>query len=562
MKTMKKLFATLIAVVMALTLSVSAFAAPGDYTITITNSDSISSAGHVYEAYQIFAGDLDSTGTILSNITWGENVTDGAAFITALKAKAAFEVGGVNIFEAATTAADVATVLAKPEHHTSAMVKAFAEVATAQKTGAFVAKSTESNAPYTIGIPSTKTGYYLVVDTLTDPTAPNKDISDFILQVVGDVSVEHKGSIPTVDKQVSETGSTFHDSIASGIGDIHTYRVTAELPDDYYLYSAYELNFYDDMSTGLTLDPTSIVVKAVIRSSGVEVTIDPSCYTVISTSTYELVVLIDNLKAVTSGGATITLSADDAVEVFYKATLNENAVSEVGKGVENEVHIEYSNNPNAVGTGTGNSNEDITHVYPINLKVVKVDGKETSKALSGAKFVLMKDYSDGIDTHKDYAKVEAGVLVSWEHHAVNDGCATDNAEHAAAVAAGKVGTELETAADGSIMVKGLDAGKFYLEEIAAPDGYNSLVEVITITTSITIDENLDKISGMTGTTTQGTVTFEADKGTVTVTVPNFKGDVLPSTGGMGTTLFYAVGGAMVLFAVVTMVTRKRMDEEQ
>lgn len=572
MKTMRKLFATLLTVIMSFTLAVSAFAAPGDYTITITNSDSLSSAGHIYKAYQIFDGDLDSTGAILSNITWGENMTaNSAEFLAALKTEPAFNVGGVNIFAAATTAADVASVLAKPEHHTSAIVKAFAKHATAKVSGSAIGDTTgDLEAPYEITIPADKAGYYLVTDTLNDPTKPNQDISDFILQVVADVTVEHKGSIPTVDKKVSETGSTFGDYIATGIGDVHTYRIMAELPDDYYLYTTYELIFTDTMSAGLTYDPVPttevpvpLEVRAIIRSSGTTLTIDPSCYTttpVVSTEGATLTVDFDNLKNITSSGAAVTLSADDAVEVVYKVKLNKNAVNESGEGAVNTVKLEYSNNPNS--DGTGHSSDDSTEVFPINLEIVKVDGKATTTPLAGAEFILMRDHSTGLETHKEYAVVTGDILEKWVHHYEGDDCATGDTNHADAVAAGDLATVIVTDATGKILVKGLDAGKFYLREITAPDGYNKLVEDIIITTDVTFDSTNGVLAGMTGTTSQGTISFKPTESKATITVPNFKGDVLPSTGGVGTTLFYLAGGALVLGAVVMMVTKKRMGDEE
>lgn len=565
MKLTKRILTAAMVLIMVLAMAAPAMAAPGDFTITINNADPNSSAGHSYDAYQILAGKLDSTGHILTEITWGASVADGAAFIAALQAEADLVVDGTNIFAGATTAEEVAEILAQAKYHTSKILNAFGKVATAQISGNPIASSTEDDAPYTIEIPADMAGYYLVKD---DPTVlegqTNKDISDYILQVVGNVTVEHKGSIPTLDKQVSETGESYHDSILTGINQTHHYRIVAELPDDYDLYDHYYLEFSDKMSKELTYEAvTSVYV--VIRSTGSRIEVHPDDYTVTTAAiedsaatmpggTHLRVVLNDTKTIRDTSGNAIVLTPEDAVVIKYTAHLNSNAVV-TNTGVPNEATIIYSNNPNS--NGTGESNPDETNVYPINLELIKIDGKD-STALDGAKFVLTRLYNEGGSTHTEYAKLDANnKLDSWAHHAEGDGCAADAADHLAAVADGEVGTVLTTVS-GKLNVYGLDAGTYTLVEIEAPDGYNKLVEGIHFTVNATINEETDTIASMTGTTNQGTITFDPTTATVVLTIPNFKGDVLPSTGGMGTTLFYVLGGLLFACAAVLLITRKRM----
>ena len=570
MKQMKRILTLALALMMVLAMAVPAMAAPGDFKITITNADADSSAGHKYHAYQILAGKLDSTGKILTEITWGQNITDGAAFIAALQAEADLIVDGVNIFAAATNAEEVAEILAQAKYHTSKILNAFGKVATARVEAdgvAAVASSTAADAPYVIEVPADKAGYYLVKD---DPTvlegAENKDVSDYILQVVGNVTVEHKGSIPTVEKQVSEAGDSYHDSILTGINTTHHYRIVAELPDDYGSYDTYYLEFSDTMSKELTYEAvTSVYV--VLRTGGTtRIEVDPSCYTVTTAAidpsaakmpggTHLRVVLNDTKTLIAKEtGLPITLTSDDAVVIKYTAHVNSNAVV-TPEGIPNEATLIYSNDPNT--DGKGKTNPDETNVYPINLELLKVDGKD-STALDGAKFVLTRLFNEGAGTHTEYAKLDANNKIdTWHHHAEGDGCAADDAAHLAAVAAGEVGTVLTTVS-GKINVFGLDAGSYTLVEIEAPDGYNKLVEGIHFTVNATIDEAADVISSMTGTTNQGSITFDPTTATVELSIPNFKGDVLPSTGGMGTTLFYILGGMMVACAAVMLITKKRM----
>lgn len=563
---MKRAISLVLCLMLVFSLAISASAAE-NYTITIKNNDKESARDHVYYAYQIFSGVLDSTGSILTEIKWGESIVDGDAFLAALKAEPGLEVGGANIFAAATNAEEVAEILALPAHNTADITSAFAKVATKHVKDTAVAQSgnmTEdgSKGVYTITIPAEKGGYYLVKDTVA-ADKPNKDVSDYILQVVGNVILEHKGSIPTLDKQVSETGETYHDSIFTGINQQHTYRIVAELPDAYNLYDEYYLEFSDKMSKELTFDNIERVY-VVIRSSNTRLDIDPTCYDVISEAIADgthLRVVIEDTKTLKDkdSGNVITLTPEDAVVIIYKAYVNENAVAD-GNGIPNSATIIYSNDPNS--DGRGESNPDETNVYPINLKLLKVDGKDSTVSLSGAKFLLTRIHSDGVNTHTEYAMVGADNKISkWVHHYDGDGCAADNTEHNEAVAANDMGSVLITDASGNIQVSGLDTGSYELIELEAPDGYNKLAESIKITVSATINEENDVIATMNGTTNQGTIVFDATNAVVQVTIPNFKGDVLPSTGGIGTTLFYVFGSIMVLGAVVLLVTKKRMCSE-
>lgn len=562
---MKRVISLVLCLMLVFSLAISASAAV-DYKIHIKNNDLSSAGDHTYYAYQIFGGELDSSGSILTEIVWGESIADGDAFLAALKAEAGLFVGGTNIFASATDAKTTAAILSKTEYHTHAILTAFAKVATAHVKDPAVAQCNimtveGTKGVYTIDIPDDMPGYYLVKDTV-DNSMPNKDVSDYILQVVGEVTVEHKGSIPTLDKQVSETGSTYQDAINTGINETHFYRIVAELPDDYTLYDEYYLEFSDTFSAALTFDEL-VEVKAVIRSGGTPaMVIDSACYTVSPTAPTagaHLQVVIEDTKKITSGGNPVTLTSEDAIEIIYKAHVNENAVSD-GNGIPNSATIIYSNNPNT--DGKGHSTPDETNVYPINLKLVKVDGKDTTVALAGAEFVLSRVYNEGTGTHTEYGVVDGnGKISKWVHHYVGDGCAADSIEHNDAVAANDVGSVLVTDASGNIQVSGLDTGSYDLIEIKAPDGYNKLAESIHVTVSATIDEENDKIYSMTGTTNQGTIVFDATNAVVQVTIPNFKGDVLPSTGGIGTTLFYVFGSIMVMGAVVLLVTKKRMCSE-
>lgn len=229
-----------------------------------------------------------------------------------------------------------------------------------------------------------------------------------------------------------------------------------------------------------------------------------------------LSIVITDVKAV----ADITQD-ENKVVVEYNATLNENAV--IGSaGNTNDVELTYSNNPNATGDGTtkpadtGKTPKDTVKVFTYQTIINKVD--QDGKALSGAEFTLVKKNKDGSTKNVDVVK---------------------NAE-------GK-----------SFTFKGLDAGNYVLEETKTPDGYNTIKAI-----EFTIDADYDKEADDPQLTKlSGVAKFDANKadGSLKADIVNRKGSLLPSTGGMGTTILYVIGSILVLVAAILLITKKRMD---
>lgn len=253
----------------------------------------------------------------------------------------------------------------------------------------------------------------------------------------------------------------------------------------------------DTMSKGLTFNNSSLKVTA-----NDAVTTD---YTLTSTTNGFTLVLPETYVSTLTKGTTII--------VTYNATLNKDAVID-GDGNANEVKLSYGNHQNTVPSKV------TTKSYQFDL--VKVDGT-TNKLLDGAEFEL----ADG-ETKLSFVKDTAG----------NYRVATTGEEGA---------TTTITVKNGKVNIYGL-AGKTYtLTETKAPDGYNKLVTSETVNladgskTHATIVDSVYKDGG--------------------VVIENHAGTVLPSTGGMGTTLFYVIGGGLMVAAVVLLVTKKRMEHK-
>ena len=570
MKKARKLTAVLLSLVMLLALVVPASAAE-NYSITIHNDKT----GHTYEAYQIFAGTVsdDETdgetdgGPMLGDITWGSGV-DGGALLTALQAANAGKYG------ACTTAADVAEALGT-ENATAADAAAFADIA-AQHLTATVAGTADApeGGDYVIeGLPA---GYYLVKDSLQeDDNQTGQVLSDYIVQVLGNVTMDPKDSdIPTVLKKVYDEefavndeegtyGTGYNDVADWDIGDRVPFKLIAAVPQNIDSYEEYTFIFHDTLSAGLTLDRDSLHVYVTETTDANINEFDPQAATLYTVSEVAengtFTVTIPNIKALDSHD-----HPANYIIVAYDAFLNENA--EIGlDGNPNSVSLEFSNDPN--GEGTGRTEEDTVIVFTYELDGTKVDGADVDTKLEGAQFVLL----NGGGTRA--ARVdETGKLTGWvEPDDIKEGLTGTNDREKMNELTNEdfanAGLAITSAADGTFKIAGLDDGTYYLREIQAPNGYNLLendVElVIAADTANGQDWNsgiaTDALKGLTITVDNGAAqNGDLDTGIVNVTVENNRGATLPETGGMGTTLFYIIGGLLVVGAGILLVVRIRM----
>ena len=503
MKYMKKLMALLAALTLALAMAVPAFAETTTTTYTIT----INKGTGTYAAYQIFKGDLHE-GT-LSNIEWGDNVTTAGQ-------------------KALGNAADKAKALTGETE-----AKAFA---------VDVAKYLTENAAGTgtDSITVSSPGYYLIKNTIV---GTGEVFTDYILRVVENVTVQPKSGKPTLDKQIRHNDNGEWGVVGDNqIGDTVGFRTITTVPN-VSGYSKYEYIIHDEMSAGLTSNvKTKNDVTIKVNDSDANV-LDQTYYDVTfdADNTNKFTVTVNVLQAIQDN----KMYAENELYTYYTGILNENAkVYNDGKQ-DNKAYLEYSNNPHD-NTTTNKTPEKVVYDWTFKMEVNKVDG-ESNATLTDAKFVLSKNGSCALGAIDDDGQpTNTENLISL----------IDNGNGSYTVApADHTGTYVMTA--GNITIKGLDDdAEYYLYETKAPAGYNRLTDAVKFKITADYDETGKNCTSV---TTQ--VNEDNPQDSLSITVKNNKGASLPSTGGIGTTLFYVIGGGLMAVAAVLLVAKKRMNNK-
>lgn len=504
MKRVKRVLALLAAFALVLAMAVPAWADEVKYTITINNSVG------TYEAYQIFKGDL--AGNVLSNIEWGTGVTEAG--------KAAF--GGK-------TAADVAKTLENNE----TAAKAFA-TEISKYLGTAAGKGTTE-------ITGLSAGYYLIKNKSVNP---NEAYTDFILQVVNNVEITPKGQKPTLDKQIKHNESGNWGVVGDNqIGDTVEFRTITTVPNTTG-YTKYDYEIHDEMSAGLTSNVKATSGITIKINEGEELGRDYYTVTVDSTNANNFSVKVDILKAIKEG----KIEEGDNLYTYYTGVLNEDAnVYDKGKQ-QNTAYLQYSNNPHDNNT-KGETPHVTVYDWTFKMNVRKIDGADKEKELKDAKFVLSKSGTADlgtIDENGTPAGTEKLIKLVYDP--------TDSTYRVATASDAKT-TYVMTAGD--ITIKGLDDSEdYYLYETKAPAGYNRLTEPVKFRISATYTSADSRPDVLTKVGDEAAVTG------LKVSVENNAGTTLPSTGGMGTTVFYVVGGGLMAVAVVLLVTKKRMENKR
>ena len=528
-KAIKKLLAALLAVAMVCAMAIPAFAYnPGETKEDLNTK-------HDYGAFQIFEGVISKDNETLSDVNWGRNITEPDIFLAKLKEDPT--IGGK--FETDFTAQDVLAVISK-WHDSDDNSIAFARVVCHYLYPDANANPTPVATDHTGGINIPKSGYYLIVDTSTfsDDDFYHAYNSFFLLNVPQTpyvVLVNHKVVKPTVEKEVydnNDIGSTggWGSSADHAINEPFQFRLIAKLPASenngraYDYYKEYAVCFTDTLSDGITFDKLD-TVEITNGDGSTPQEITEGNYTLKRNDPQSITLSIDDVKTCVpdlNKGATIT--------VTYTAHLNEKAyVNTVGGGTDNKnsVYLEYSNNPR-ISTSLDHTPESEVRVYTYQLNNTKYRDDDTpGNELAGAGFRL---YSDKACAEEQEIKLKKN---------------TTDGTYSPYFGAG-AGDEMFSDEHGQFNVKGLDAGTYYLRETTPPAGYSACPDT-TIVISATHDGNR--------------VNLESSKLYTTIINNKAGGITLPSTGGIGTTLFYVVGGGLMVAAIVLLVTKKRMENK-
>ena len=539
-KAIKKLLAALLAVAMVCAMAIPAFAYnPGETKEDLNTK-------HDYGAFQIFEGVISKDNETLSDVNWGQNITEPDIFLAKLKEDPT--IGGK--FETDFTAQDVLAVISK-WHDSDDNSIAFARVVCHYLYPDANANPTPVATDHTGGINIPKSGYYLIVDTSTfsDDDFYHAYNSFFLLNVPQTpyvVLVNHKVVKPTVEKEVydNDDGSSSGDnndwgsSADHAINEEFQFRLIATLPESenngraYDYYDKYSVIFHDTLSDGITYDKDDNLDSVVIESNGKTYNIpkDSLKYTIDTTdleSQNSFVVNIPDVKACAKD-AGFDLNDGATITVTYTAHLNEKAAVNTEGGSTsniNKVYLTYSNNPKDESS-VGQTPESKVCVYTYQLNNTKLAEKEDGTPLPGAGFRL---YSNEACHDEDEIKLKMNDDGTYSRDFSTEG----------------KGVEMISGQDGQFNVKGLDAGTYYLRETKTPDDYSACADK-EIVISATHDVNHVSLSG-----------------NLSTTIINKKagGITLPSTGGIGTTLFYVVGGGLMVAAIVLLVTKKRMENK-
>lgn len=428
----------------------------------------------------------------------------------------------------------------------SAKAKAFADLAIANKEKLKAVGDAGST------ITAAEDGYYVIEET--GVTAGTSTMTAHLLGVYdasAGAEITVKSSLPTFEKKImdsNDSGTTVQDGSTNGawqdsadhdFGDKVPFQLTGTLPGDYASYKQYKMVFHDNLQDGVYGSPENVKVYYKHGDTTKEISSDK--YTISNPNTADdgfadthgdktcnLEINIANLKTATGD---VTLQAGDKIIVEYQAELLTAAnMGEAGNW--NSGYLEYSNNPYHTGEGdtTSKTPEDMVVDFTYQLAVNKVDN--ALKPLKGAGFTLYK-YNGTV--------YEA------------------------------VGTEITGVT--TFEFKGVDAGQYKLVETTTPKGFNTVDELEFIVkaehdetsdtptlTSLTVVDTDG--NSLTATNTEaGKFVVTKKDGLAATQIINNSGSTLPSTGGIGTTMFYVGGGVLVAGAGVILITKKRAKKD-
>lgn len=581
MEKTRKLLSIILCLALTLCLALPALATPTTYTLTINSK----TPHHVYEAYRIFAGELKESPTnpgvnTLVDIEWGNGVQDPAALLTAIQG---IIIDGEKPFESCQNADDVADKLATFKDN-AAELDAFAAVVAGHLSDTKYTGSTDAdvdgNEIYTAKIQNLPAGYYLVKEAdFTGDEGDNNAYTKFILEIVKDATVEAKADVPTLEKKVSNTADgTYGDAVAASVGSKVYFKITSKVPD-MDGYNKYYFIVNDTLSKGLTYNgDIAITIGGTPLNLGTGFTVTTSGGE--PNNSTQLEIVFDNfIQYKTSHGA--------AIEIIYSATVNEHA--EIGTtGNLNTANLVYSNNPNVeyggdnkpnLGEPTGETPDDITAVYVTAIQIQKVD--TSNYPLTGAGFTLSGTgvITTGVTTiggfvpdndNGTYYKLKNGAYTTTPPVPGETDSLYDSTEQKYSPSpASTTWTENESnvtgegmvGEDGVLKFEGLGAGTYIIAETTVPANYNKIDDITVVITCIpqqtitTGNETCTWTATYQIGTTGSPVPVTVQDGIILLPIQNRSGAELPSTGGIGTTIFVYGGIILMVLALGVVAVR-------
>lgn len=506
MKKMKKIFAFMLALAMMLSLTgiVNVGKASAEETRTITIKGAKTDPVHSFSAYQVFKGSI-SNGKLV-DVDWGDGVKD--TILTSLQTKYPDTYGRC---KTAQDVVDKLVIFSDKSDELYAFADVVAENLADQPSG--TSQLLAGSSDYTISVKSD--GYYFIKDT-TNLADKHDAITRYLLKVFKNTDINVKSEIPSIDKVIvnadSNGGAADGNGTAVNVGDEVEFKLTSKVPD-MEGYKTYEYVVNDTLSTGLTYVDDSV-----------NVTIGGNGYTgfiVSNVSGGKFSITFNNfINQKANKGKDIVIT--------YKAKLNEQALATDKE--TNTVSLSYSNDPND-DSKKGKTPDKTVYVYDFDIVIDKYTTTTTGEIKLGeAKFILYKEVNN---VKQYYQKNTVDNTVNW---------VTDI----------NGATSVTTDTNGAAKFTGLDAGVYMLEETEHPAGYNLLTAPVEV--NITAEYNENGTIKTSSASTVGNGQYSK-----TQRVENKSGSTLPSTGGIGTTIFYVLGGILMAAAVVLLITKKKMS---
>lgn len=496
-KAMKKLMAALLAVAMVCAMAIPAFAADGSTHSSSEDGKITINNAVAGQTYKIYRIlDLQYNDTAKS-FRYVKNDKWGAF------------VEGQTTYLSVDSKTGVVTWANSDNADNGAAIKALA-VAAGQyvkdkEDAGLTADDSKVAASSTVIFDNLPLGWYLVVSDLTTDAICSIDTT------AKQVTIKEKNGVPTVTKEVEYASGSWGQGNDGNVGDTVNFQTTIYVTDG----NPTNYILHDEMSNGLDFQTGTISVKKNDKPFT-----DYTIENPIDDCTFEI-----KFK---DG----TLQTNDKVVVTYSATINSNAV--VGTaGNDNETWLEYGDHHDSTHSNTK------TYTWKFNIFKYFTDSDDTMQYLADVEFVL---YRTNADDKAEYAKFDSNNKLSGWTEAENEA------------------TKLRTNANSTVAVEGLDKGTYFLKEITTPGGFNGLtsdVEVQITSSCNTLTNATYAVEYKMANANDEDFTDAGDE--KIVPIENKRGTTLPSTGGIGTTIFYVVGGGLMVAAAILLITKKRME---